>query len=168
MRLILVKAELENAKIEQLDVKTAYFDSDMGEVYMSLPKRYGSEDKVCKLQKSIYGLPTTSRKWQRLLEETLLKRKLKKLNYAESTYERVDGTRKIILIHNIDDFIMSSQDGNLIRRAKEELKRFFLKYPILNTGIVPGHRIIEKGRKAPPEPEVIYQRHVEISQHGRF
>ena len=53
--------------LHQLDVKNVFLNSDLEkEVYMSLLPRFEkkfSEDKVCKLKKSMYGLKQSPRAW---------------------------------------------------------------------------------------------------------
>ena len=50
-----------------MDVKTTFLNESLDETnYMVQPERFiakGQEKKVCKLQKSIYGLKQTSRSW---------------------------------------------------------------------------------------------------------
>ena len=54
-------------KIWQMDVKTAFLNGSFEEtIYMVQPEGFvakGQEKKVCKLQKSIYGLKQASRSW---------------------------------------------------------------------------------------------------------
>ena len=54
-------------EIWQIDVKTAFLNGSLDEwIYMVQPKGFiakGKETKVCKLQKSIYGLKQASRSW---------------------------------------------------------------------------------------------------------
>ena len=55
-----------NCEIWQIDMKTAFLNGELEEeVYMIQPKDFTStnESKVCKLQRSIYGLKQASRSW---------------------------------------------------------------------------------------------------------
>lgn len=60
MRIILALAAYDDLEMLQMDVCTAYLNEIITEnIYMSQPDGYeesGQESKVCKLDKSIYGL----------------------------------------------------------------------------------------------------------------
>ena len=52
-------------ELHQMDVKTAFLNGELDEeIYMVQPEGFvavGQEEKVCRLQKSIYGLKQVSR-----------------------------------------------------------------------------------------------------------
>lgn len=54
-------------EIEQMDMKIAFFHSDLQEkIYMEQPggfKVNGKENFMCKLKKSLYGLKQAPRQW---------------------------------------------------------------------------------------------------------
>jgi len=58
--MLIAIAVLYNIDIYQMDVKTAFLNSELNEkIYMEQPKRFivkGQEYKVCKLVKSLYNL----------------------------------------------------------------------------------------------------------------
>lgn len=58
-----------------LDVKTAFLYGDLNEeVFMELPDEYrASQDLVCKLRKSIYGLKQAPLQWYRKISSSLLR-----------------------------------------------------------------------------------------------
>jgi hypothetical protein len=56
---ILALAAIEDMEIHQMDVKTAFLNSDLEEeIYMEQPEGFTQEGEhlVCKLHKSLYGL----------------------------------------------------------------------------------------------------------------
>ncbi|KAL5201017.1 hypothetical protein ABZP36_035371, partial [Zizania latifolia] len=59
--------------IWQMDVKTAFLNRNLGEdVYMTQPEGFvdlKNAGKICKLQKSIYGLKQASRSWNLHFDE---------------------------------------------------------------------------------------------------
>ena len=61
--MLIAIAVINNIKIHQIDVKTAFLNGDLKEkIYMEQPKGFvalGKEKKVCKLVKSLYGLKQT-------------------------------------------------------------------------------------------------------------
>nr|GEZ53369.1 hypothetical protein [Tanacetum cinerariifolium] len=60
IRLLIAMASIHNLIIHQMDVKTAFLNGELDEeVYMNQPQgfiMFGSENKMCKLIKSLYGL----------------------------------------------------------------------------------------------------------------
>jgi hypothetical protein len=60
IRVLLSLASSHGLLIHQMDIKTAFLNGELeGEIYMTQPDGFvvkGQEDKVCKLQKSLYGL----------------------------------------------------------------------------------------------------------------
>ena len=67
IRLVLGMVAVENLHLEQLNVKTAFFHSDLEEdIYMIQLEGFiiqGQENLACKLRKSLYGLKQTPRQW---------------------------------------------------------------------------------------------------------
>ncbi|KAK1683651.1 hypothetical protein QYE76_044499, partial [Lolium multiflorum] len=67
VRILLAIAAFFDYEIWQMDVKTAFLNGDIEEeLYMVQPKGFvdpKNADKVCKLQRSIYGLKQASRSW---------------------------------------------------------------------------------------------------------
>ena len=64
IRILLAIAVHYDYEIWKMDVKTAFLNGNLTkEVYMTQPKGFtsGSGNKVCKLQRSIYGLKQASR-----------------------------------------------------------------------------------------------------------
>ena len=67
IRILLAIANHMDYEIWQMDVRTAFLNGSLDEtIYMVQPEGFiekGQEKKVCKLQKSIYGLKQASRSW---------------------------------------------------------------------------------------------------------
>ena len=67
IRILLAIANHMDYKIWQMDVKTAFLNGSLDEtIHMVQPEGFiekCQEKKVCKLQKSIYGLKQASRSW---------------------------------------------------------------------------------------------------------
>src|SRR3954462_9393691 len=62
-------------EIRKMDVKTAFLNGDIEEeLYMIQPKGFvdpKDADKVCKLQRSIYGLKQASRSWNQRFDKVI-------------------------------------------------------------------------------------------------
>lgn len=63
-------------EIEKMDMKTLFRHGDLEEeIYMSQPEHFvvkGKESLVCKLEKSLYGLKQSPRKWYQKFDTFLL------------------------------------------------------------------------------------------------
>ena len=65
-RMLLAIVAHYDYEIWKMDVKTTFLNGNLSkEVYMTLPEGciFENGSKVCKLQRSIYGLKQTSRSW---------------------------------------------------------------------------------------------------------
>jgi hypothetical protein len=75
IQIILAIAAYFNYEIWQMDVKTTFLNGNLTEdVYMTQPEGFFDPTKaakVCKLQKSIYGLKQVSRSWNLLFDEVV-------------------------------------------------------------------------------------------------
>ncbi|KAK8697455.1 hypothetical protein V6N13_113603 [Hibiscus sabdariffa] len=67
IRILLAVAAFHDYEIWKMDVKTAFLNGKLEEdVYMTQPEGFVTTEnarKVCKLQRSIYGLKQASRSW---------------------------------------------------------------------------------------------------------
>ena len=67
IRILLAIVAHMDLELHQMDVKTAFLNGELDEeIYMDQPKGFqvvGQERKVCRLQRSIYGLKQSSRQW---------------------------------------------------------------------------------------------------------
>ena len=72
-------------QLEQMDVKTAFFNGDLEEqIYMVQPQGFsqpGQEHLVCKLRKSLYGLKQSPRQWYKRLGYNLIRIDYKRYEY---------------------------------------------------------------------------------------
>jgi hypothetical protein len=83
VRLLLALSSIHNWHLHQLYVNNAFLHGELQEdVYMQIPDgvHCDNPNQVCKLQKSLYGLKQTSRKWNERLTSLLLRE-----GYVQST-----------------------------------------------------------------------------------
>ena len=123
IRIILAIAAYYDYEIWQMDVKTAFLNGNLEEdVYMTQPKGFISikeSHKVCKLQRSIYGLKQASRSWN--------------IHFIKNpddscVYKKVSGSKITFLILYVDDILLIGNDNGMLQSVKIWLsKNFFMK-----------------------------------------
>ena len=129
IRILLAIAAYYDYEIWQMDVKTAFLNGNLDEdVYMTQPE--GFEDprnarKVCKLQRSIYGLKQASRSWNLRFDETV-----KEFGFIRNlddpcVYKKCNGENVIFLILYVDDILIIGNDIPSLQAVKAWLNGSF-------------------------------------------
>jgi hypothetical protein len=115
-----------------LDVNKAFLHGDLNEeVYMTLPQGFtlsdpaNSNTKVCKLQKSIYGLKQASRQWYSKLSDSLLSIGYKHSLTDYSLFTKSTDSSFTALLIYVDDIVLSGNDISEIKFVKTFLNDCF-------------------------------------------
>ncbi|GFW84383.1 retrovirus-related Pol polyprotein from transposon TNT 1-94 [Trichonephila clavipes] len=107
-RLLIALAAKLKLNVNFFDVKTAYLYGDLEETVHVLPPHGYEEligdDKVCKLKKSIYGLPQSGRNWYMKIKGELENFGLKQLASDNGVFIKSDNQSVLILYMYVDDF----------------------------------------------------------------
>ncbi|GJW69581.1 retrotransposon protein, putative, ty1-copia subclass [Tanacetum coccineum] len=107
-------------EIWQMDVKTAFLNGRLDEdIYMEQPEGYVNPkypNRVCKLQRSIYGLKQASRQWNKRFDEEIKKFGFTQNRDEPCVYRKASGSNVVFLILYVDDILIM---GNNIPRLKE-------------------------------------------------
>lgn len=136
IRLILAIAAATGMFTTQSDVKTAFLNSDsLEEIYMAQPKGYqDGTRRVCRLQKSLYGLKQSARCWNKKFTSALRKFDLETNKADPCVFTAERGKEKFILAVYINDGLVVSTSkrkiGELLDHLAAELK---IKVMPLNT-----------------------------------
>lgn len=129
LRLVLALAASENLDLQQMDVKSVYLNRIITEdTYMSQPEGYvmkGREDMACKLNKSIYGLKQSGRKWYQRLDASLLKMGFTKSAADQNLYILRHGHSYLLLLMYVDDILLASNSVELLTKVKSQLNNEF-------------------------------------------
>jgi hypothetical protein len=126
---MLAIAAFYDYEIWQLDVKTTFLNGKLDEdVYMIQPQGFEdpkNSNKVCKLQRAIYGLKQASRSWNKRFDE-----EVKTLGFIQSkeepcVYKKVSGSHIQFLILYVDDILLMGNEISLMEQTKSSLKTTF-------------------------------------------
>ena len=127
VRIILAIAAYYDYEIWQMDVKTAFLNGYLKEeLYMMQPEGFvdpKNANKVCKLQRSIYGLVQASRSWNIRFDE-MIKAFGFMQTYGEAcVYKKVSGSSVAFLILYVDGILLMGNDIELLDNIKAYLNK---------------------------------------------
>ena len=111
--------------LEQLDVKTAFLHGDLEEtIYMRQPEGFAVDDRVCFLQKSLYGLKQSPRQWYKKFDDFLIKMEFKRCSYDNCVYVLHQEDYLYLLLY-VDDILVASCNKCMINDLKSRLHSEF-------------------------------------------
>lgn len=112
LRLLIALAVNLDLKIYHYDVMTAFLHGSLNEViFMKQPEGFklvGSDNKVCKLNRAIYGLKQSSRVWYEKVDNVLTKMGYKRSELEHCVYVKSNGDSLTIVALYVDDFFVFS------------------------------------------------------------
>ena len=119
---MLAIAAFYDYEIRQMGVKTAFLNGHLKEeLYMMQPEGFvdpRNANKVCKLQRSIYGLVQASRSWNIRFDE-MIKAFGFMQTYGEAcVYKKVSGSSVAFLILYVDGILLMGNDIELLDSIK--------------------------------------------------
>lgn len=114
--------------IEQMDVETAFLNGKIkSEVYIYEPQGYETgKNKVCKLNKALYGLSESPRVWYETLDEYVGKLNFIKSKNDNCLYYKRTGNEKIYLLVFVDDLLICAKSKKEIKEVKIQLMKNFV------------------------------------------
>ncbi len=125
--LVLAIAARKWLKLITIDVTTAFlYGKIKEEIYLSIPDGIDINRKkfVFKLNKSLYGLRTSSRMWTNLLQQKLLS-----LGFSETpekcVYQRKYGRKLTLLLTYVDDILIAGNDDDFVQFTTSALQFSF-------------------------------------------
>ena len=132
IRTLLALAVQKGMLIHQMDVVTAFLNGRLEEeIYMQQPEGYitpGSEDLVCRLKKSLYGLKQSPRCWNKEFQEYMKSTGFTQCTADPCVFVRVIGDNLTIVAVYVDDLILVTVNQAEMDELKEALAcRFKMK-----------------------------------------
>lgn len=143
IRLLLSLAVQHNLDIDQMDVVTAFLQSELNEeIYMKIPEGFNSDpNMVCKLKKSLYGLKQASRVWNRKLNNTLKNIGLTQSKTEPCVYYKLnDGEITYVAIY-VDDILIFTNSNESKLHIKKNLSNNFKMKDIGEAHYVLGMKV---------------------------
>ncbi|CAI7931802.1 unnamed protein product [Closterium sp. NIES-54] len=128
LRIFLSIVSIVDLNLMQLDMKNAFLQSKLDRVlYMYQPNYFDDgTGRVCKLQKSLYGLKQSPLLWYRALDSVLLDAVWKKSQVDEALYFKTgdNGVTCWVLVY-VDDLLAASSSPAMLKELKELLVAAF-------------------------------------------
>ncbi|KAL0345452.1 UNVERIFIED_CONTAM: Retrovirus-related Pol polyprotein from transposon TNT 1-94 [Sesamum radiatum] len=122
IRILLAIASYFDYEIWQMDVKTAFLNGYLEEeVYMTQPEGFvdpRSPKKVCKLQRSIYGLKQASRSWNLRFDEAIKEFGFLKNPEEACVYKKLSGSNIVFLVLYVDDILIIGNNIPMLKSVK--------------------------------------------------
>ena len=145
IRILLAIAAYHDYEIWQMDVKTAFLNGNLLEdVYMTQPEGFVDPKngaKVCKLQRSIYGLKQASRSWNLRFDEAVRQFGFIKNEDEPCVYKKVNGNTIVFLVLYVDDILLIGNDIPTLQNVKTWLGNCFSMKDLGEASYVLGIRI---------------------------
>ncbi|KAK9008932.1 hypothetical protein V6N11_080408 [Hibiscus sabdariffa] len=114
IQILLAVAAFHDYEIWQMDVKTAFLNGKLEEdVYMTQLEGFVTPEnarKVCKLQRSIYGLEQASRSWNLRFNEAIQEFGFIRNEDEPCVYKKFSGSIVSFLILYVDDILIIGND----------------------------------------------------------
>lgn len=95
-----------------------------------------AEEKVCLLNKSMYGLKQSTRVWNETLHNVLVKAKLIQSKADNCLYTYHGSQESLYILIYVDDILVASTSVTAIQRIEKILKG---EFNIENLGLVTNH-----------------------------
>ena len=129
VRIMLAIAAFFDYEIWQMDVKTAFLNVFLKEeLYMMQPEGFvdpKNANKVCKLQRSIYGLVQASRSWNKRFDEVIKAFGFIQVVGESCIYKKVSGSSVAFLILYVDDILLIGNNVEFLESIKDYLNKSF-------------------------------------------
>ena len=151
VRLILAIVAYMDLELYQMDVRTAFLNGELEEeIYMDQPLGFetkGQERKVCKLNRSIYGLKQASRQWNIKFHQAILKDGFAMMEEDHCVYLKRSDNSFVILSLYVDDILIAGNNKEMIDTTKKWLSSNFDMKDMGEANFVLGVKIIRDRAK---------------------
>ncbi|KAK1424219.1 hypothetical protein QVD17_19540 [Tagetes erecta] len=151
IRILLAIAAYYDYEIWQMDVKTAFLNGHLSEdVYMVQPEGFIDPkypNRVCKLNKSIYGLKQASRSWNLRFDQKIKEFGFVKNEDEPCVYRKASGSSISFLILYVDDILIIGNNIPMLNEVKQWLGSCFAMKDLGEAAYILGIRIYRNRSK---------------------
>uniref|UniRef100_A0A2N9FDK1 Integrase catalytic domain-containing protein n=1 Tax=Fagus sylvatica TaxID=28930 RepID=A0A2N9FDK1_FAGSY len=152
IRLILAMVASLDLELHQMDVKTAFLNGELDEeIFMDQPIGFvvkGQERKVCRLNRSLYGLKQSSRQWYKRFYQEVISNGFLMIEEDHCVYVKRSEGSFIILLLYVDDILLAGNNREFIKTIKEWLSSTFEMKDMGEANFVLGVKILrDRSRK---------------------
>ncbi|GJX20537.1 retrotransposon protein, putative, ty1-copia subclass [Tanacetum coccineum] len=151
LRILLAITVFYDYEIWQMDIKSTFLNSYLSEdVYMVQPEGFVDpkhHNKVCKLQRSIYGSKQESRSWNKRFDE-----EIKKIGFSQNpdepcVYLKASGSNVAFLVLYVDDILLMGNSVTKLKEVKSWLCKYFPMKDLREASYILGIKIIRNRSK---------------------
>ncbi|RVX18428.1 Retrovirus-related Pol polyprotein from transposon TNT 1-94 [Vitis vinifera] len=156
IRILLSIAAYYDYEIWQMDVKTAFLNGHLEEtIYMVQPEGFvvkDQEQKVCKLQRSIYGLKQASRSWNIKFNEAIKSYGFEQNLGEPCVYKQIGGDKVVFLVLYVDDILLIGNDVESLSKAAY-IDKVLVKFAMENSkkGNLPSRHGVHLSKEQCPK-----------------
>ena len=127
IRTVIALAAAKQWPLYQLDVNNAFLHEDLHEeMYMKMPEGLPNpHNKVCKLQKSLYGLEHASRQWNSKLADFLKNQGYTQSKNYYSLFLQFSPQHLTIIAVYVDDILITGTNPAVVQLLKHNLHAAF-------------------------------------------
>ncbi|GJR94265.1 retrotransposon protein, putative, ty1-copia subclass [Tanacetum coccineum] len=145
IRILISIAAYYDYEIWQMDIKTCFLNGYLDEdIYMVQPKGFVDPNhsrKVCKLQRSIYGLKQASRSWNKRFDD-----EIKRFGFTQNleepcVYQKASRSNVTLLILYVDDIIIMGNHIPSLQSVKDYLRKCFAMKDLGEAAFILGIKI---------------------------
>lgn len=144
VRFLFALAVQKGLKCHQLDAITAFLHGEVTEeIYMQQPEGFhDGTQRVCKLNRAIYGLKQAGRLWNLKLDKALSNFGLKKCKMDPCIY--YESNSKLLVAIYVDDFLIFYKEHNALVELQNFLNQKFRMKDVGKVACCLGMRVTQK------------------------
>ena len=128
-----------------MDVKTTFLKGDLKEeIYMKQPEDFivhDQESKVCKLDKSLYGLKLAPKQWHEKFDNLIMSKGFKVNESDKCIYYKTKNRLCTIICLYVDDMLIFGSNLHIINDVKSMLSADFDMKDLGKTDVILGIKI---------------------------
>ena len=119
-------------ELEQMDVKITFLHGELEKICMKQPESYiqeSNKNKMCLLNKSLYGLKQSPRQWYKWFDSFMIKARYNQCEYDSCVYFKQNDDLTYLLLY-VDDMLIAARNKTSLKlRSRRNLTRRIWEKP---------------------------------------